>query len=201
MKLRLYPHAVIAACSLGILSLIIGSGLITVSIDTNNESSQNFKSEKDYAVVVSPDNTSGNIVNLPPSASEKVKSQTTEAANLITYTHLGTSKIPLSGSLRMSNQTDQPVRLALLARRIPNKTSHQEYNIPAHWDFAPKEGGDQGLTLSLPEGNLKLQKGDILVAFAQDGSRRYWGPYVVGETPLPLWDSKKQEWSLVLTQS
>jgi hypothetical protein len=60
------------------------------------------------------------------------------------------------------------------------------------------EGGSQGLILSLPQGNLKLSKGDILVAFAQDGSRLYWGPYVVGQTPFPTWDSQAAQWQLVL---
>lgn len=98
------------------------------------------------------------------------------------------------GALRVSNPTERPVRVALLSRRRESKT----YGEPAHWDFAPMEGGSQGLVLSLPQGNLKLTKGDILVAFAQDGSRQYWGPYVVGETPFPVWNQQKGEWQLVL---
>jgi hypothetical protein len=98
------------------------------------------------------------------------------------------------GALRVSNPTEHPVRVALLGRQSSEKT----YGQPAHWDFSPMEGGSQGLMLSLPQGNLKLKKGDILVAFAQDGSRLYWGPYVVGETPLPIWSLQKAEWQLVL---
>lgn len=98
------------------------------------------------------------------------------------------------GTLRVSNPTEHSVRLALLARRSPTKA----YAEPAHWDFAPMEGGSKGLILSLPQGNLKLSKGDILVAFAQDGSRLYWGPYVVGETPLPMWNQQAAEWQLTL---
>lgn len=98
------------------------------------------------------------------------------------------------GALRVSNQTDHPIRLALLAQRLPQKA----YKEPAHWDFAPMEGGNKGLILSLPQSNLKLSKGDILVAFAQDGSRLYWGPYVVGETPLPVWNQQKAEWELAI---
>ncbi|PIG94441.1 hypothetical protein CSQ79_03900 [Gloeocapsopsis sp. IPPAS B-1203] len=98
-----------------------------------------------------------------------------------------------TGALRMSNQTNQPVRVALLAKRSPNTNS-----TPAHWDFAPQEGSKEGLILSLPEGNLTLNKGDIVVAFAQDGSGRYWGPYVVGETPAPVWNNQVQEWQLTL---
>jgi P pilus assembly chaperone PapD len=98
------------------------------------------------------------------------------------------------GNLRVSNPTEHPVRVALLSRQIAQKT----YGEPTHWDFSPMEGGKQGLMLSLPQSGLKLKKGDILVAFAQDGSRLYWGPYVVGETAAPSWNAKIAEWQLVL---
>lgn len=102
------------------------------------------------------------------------------------------------GNLRISNKTYQPIRLALLLRYSPSSPSGKKGLIPAHWDFAPQEGSQGGLILSLPDGSLKLEKGDILVAFAQDGSRRYWGPYIVGETSAPLWDPKTAEWQLTL---
>ncbi|PSB32282.1 hypothetical protein [Chlorogloea sp. CCALA 695] len=95
------------------------------------------------------------------------------------------------GALILSNQTDLPVRVALLAR---GKKAVE----PAHWDFAPLEGSTEGLVLSLPEGNFKLEKGDVLVAFAQDGSGQYWGPYVVGESDAPTWDAKLLRWNLTL---
>ena len=95
------------------------------------------------------------------------------------------------GALILSNQTDLPVRVALLAR---GKKAVE----PAHWDFAPLEGSTEGLVLSLPEGNFKLEKGDVLVAFAQDGSGQYWGPYVVGESDAPIWDAKLSRWNLTL---
>lgn len=98
------------------------------------------------------------------------------------------------GTLRVSNPTAYPVRLALLEQ----SSSGKSYEKPAHWDFAPMEGSSQGLMLSLPEEPLKLKKGDILMAFAQDGSRLYWGPYVVGKTPLPVWNPQNAEWQLVL---
>lgn len=101
------------------------------------------------------------------------------------------------GGLRVSNPTEHPIRLALLEQ----KSSDNSYAKPAHWDFAPMEGGSQGLILSLPQEQLKLKKGDILIAFAQDGSRLYWGPYVVGETSLPVWNQQKGEWQLVLIPS
>ncbi|WP_332248808.1 hypothetical protein [Mastigocladopsis repens] len=106
------------------------------------------------------------------------------------------------GTLRMSNQTNQAVRLALLSRRSLAKGSSSgqtKDTVPTHWDFAPQEGSEKGLVLGLPQGKLELEKGDILVAFAQDGSRHYWGPYVVGETSSPSWNSQKKEWQLILS--
>jgi hypothetical protein len=97
------------------------------------------------------------------------------------------------GGFRVSNQTKHPIRVALLAQ-----AGDTEYAQPAHWDFAPEEGREKGLLLSLPNKKLQLQPGDILVAFAQDGSQRYWGPYVVGKTKAPGWKASGAEWQLVL---
>jgi hypothetical protein len=112
------------------------------------------------------------------------------------------------GSLRVSNQTNYPVRVALLPKQSgtlasnaasqSSNSSGSGYQQPVHWDFAPQEGELKGLRLSLPDGTLKIQTGDILVAFAQDGSRRYWGPYVVGQTLVPAWNKVAQEWQLNL---
>ncbi|MEG4032878.1 hypothetical protein [Microcoleus sp. Pol12B5] len=99
-----------------------------------------------------------------------------------------------SGLLRVSNRSEHPVRVALLSKR----QAKESYGKPAHWDFAPGEGGGKGLMLSLPEGKLQVKRGDILVVFAQDGSRRYWGPFVAGETPSPAWNSTAGEWQLIL---
>ncbi len=112
------------------------------------------------------------------------------------------STIKSKGQLRISNQTSYPVRVALLyqasdaSASAPSKAD--SYGQPVHWDFAPTEGGPRGLIVSLPSRSLRLQAGDVLVAFAQDGSRRYWGPYVVGKTTLPTWNTEQKEWSLVL---
>lgn len=103
--------------------------------------------------------------------------------------------ITAQGSLRVSNQTEYPLRVALL----PQQTEAQPpFSQPVHWDFAPAEGSSKGLILSLPNQNLQLQAGDVLVAFAQDGSRRYWGPYVVGKTASPVWNADSREWQLTL---
>jgi len=111
----------------------------------------------------------------------------------------GTRAVNRQGKLRISNSTEYPVRIALLAK-LPASGGNTvaSYEPPAHWDFAPQEGGTKGLLVGLPSRNLKVKKGDILVAFAQDGSRRYWGPYVVGETNVPAWNPKAAEWQLTL---
>lgn len=112
--------------------------------------------------------------------------------------------IAQTGALRVSNQTDHPVRVALLSRhtKTRNADGSERYGEPIHWDFAPQEGSTKGLLLALPEGeaDLQVQTGDVLTAFAQDGSRRYWGPYVVGETAAPVWNATSQEWDLVLSK-
>ncbi|MEE3719222.1 hypothetical protein V2H45_20970 [Tumidithrix elongata RA019] len=100
------------------------------------------------------------------------------------------------GSLRVGNRTDSPVRIVLLLRK-GSQTSWNQVE-PLNWDFAPKEGGSEGLLLSLPSEKVVLRKGDIIFAFAIDGSRAYWGPNVVGETDAPFWDKQHKEWSMVL---
>jgi hypothetical protein len=101
---------------------------------------------------------------------------------------------PIAGKFRASNHTNYPVQ------RSSEATSNRStpYRPPAHWDFAPLEGSHQGLILSLPEGQLQVQPGDVWVAFAQDGSQRYWGPYVVSETAEPAWNQRVQEWQLIV---
>jgi hypothetical protein len=169
-------------------------------------------------------NPSGSVPRFPENPSSNVSHETLTSAQIPVPTSTpnkpakesGSKNTPLlaasqdqarnaktQGTLRMLNQTSQPVRLALLSRKSSIKTSSRVptgSDIPAHWDFAPQEGSEKGLLLSLPNGDLKLAKGDILVAFAQDGSRRYWGPYVVGETSLPQWNSQNKEWQLVISQ-
>jgi hypothetical protein len=107
---------------------------------------------------------------------------------------IGVSSDPVSegtkAAFRVSNRTNHPVRVAL---RSPSQASE-----PVHWDFAPQEGSLNGLILSLPETDLTLEPGDILVVFTQDGSRQYWGPYIVGETNSPAWNSQVKEWQLLV---
>jgi hypothetical protein len=106
------------------------------------------------------------------------------------------------GALRVSNRSDHPLRVALLSKQKTTDSKLGEtamkYETPAHWDFAPGEGNTDGLVVSLPDRAITLKKGDVVVAFAQDGSQRYWGPYIVGETDIPLWNPQKGEWQLIL---
>ncbi len=110
-----------------------------------------------------------------------------------------------TGTFRVGNQTDHPLRVALLSRhpsagakKLAADGTALGLADPVHWDFAPGEGKVNGLILSLREGDIEIGPGDVLVVFAQDGSQRYWGPFVVGETPLPYWHQERQEWQLLV---
>lgn len=128
-----------------------------------------------------------------------VLSKPTPPAAVPTPSQAVTQPQPVPGGLRVRNQTSSPVRLVLLENQAAASasTTAADYRDPVHWDFAPAEGSEAGLILSLPDRNLRLKSGDILVGFALDGSRRYWGPFVVGKTPLPE-QSESQEWQLTL---
>lgn len=196
-KSSVYP-AVIIACLLGFVGLALGWLQFNVSIETITPDSS-----LPVPVTPTPQSSFSQPLSTLPADTTPASKQTDVAKK---NTTTGTSPEPGGqksgqGALRMTNQTTQPVRVALLARgsaATSSSSGQPTYNDPAHWDFAPGEGSRQGLILSLPKGNLKLKKGDILVAFAQDGSRRYWGPYVVGETPIPLWNQQTSEWQLIL---
>jgi hypothetical protein len=114
----------------------------------------------------------------------------------------------LSGKLRVSNRSEHPIRLAIRLRA--EKAQGDKYNekvasplkfdSPAHWDFYAGEGSDRGLVVALPSRAVYLKKGDVVVAFAQDGSQRYWGPFIVGETDNPMWNDRTTEWQLILEE-
>jgi hypothetical protein len=198
MKLKLYP-AVIGVLGVGIIALLIGR--FDVSILMEPVPSEEMELEPPSSVSretmpapspISPPITVSPTASAPPAA--PAAPPTAEGA------------IAQTGNLRVSNQTDHPVRVALLSQ-VSNGTAPAEaaagsssnsYSEPVHWDFAPGEGSASGLLLSLPEGDLQLQNGDILVVFAQDGSRQYWGPYVVGKTPRPAWSDGTAEWQLIV---
>lgn len=194
MKYSMYQYRnfIIAFSVLGLI------GIIALCLDMTIS----FENPENTSPIVTNTDNNRQMINVDPTPSNSVESSRQKnQSTVVAYQVNSNSKTKAVGSLRMSNKTTQPVRLALLARQssLKNSTGDQtKSGIPAHWDFAPEEGSQKGLLLSLPEGNLKLEKGDILVAFAQDGSRRYWGPYVVGETSTPQWNSQTQEWQLVL---
>lgn len=102
------------------------------------------------------------------------------------------------GQLRVSNSTPHVVRVVLLAQKPDSDSNTDRYREAVHWDFAPGEGAGKGLLLSLPDGELQLQPNDVLMGFSLDGSQRYWGPYVVGQTPFPSWNDSTGEWTLDL---
>jgi hypothetical protein len=139
-----------------------------------------------------------NSSNLPlpqPSASDAIVPPSLEIPEtdldqfLVPPSQIPSDVSPIS-TIRVSNRSIHPVRVALRSAADAE---------PVHWDFAPAEGSVNGLTLSLPEQDLNVKPGDILVAFAQDGSRHYWGPYIVGETLKPAWHQDNGEWYLILT--
>lgn len=105
-----------------------------------------------------------------------------------------TSKSVRTGPFRVGNRTPHPIRLVILLRSSSRLTNPET----AHWDFAPGEGGSQGLLLSLGEEPLQIGPGDVVVAFTLDGTRRYWGPNVVGESLAPFWDEASGSWSMIL---
>ncbi|MBC6430455.1 hypothetical protein FM036_06260 [Nostoc sp. HG1] len=207
MKSSVYRNVGITASCLGLLIALVGYFGVSVSFEsTNPDTSSQLPTETtqwETSSVLPEKGISASLstpVNTPTNKVEhSIKEKTYP---VLAERDKSASKGNNQGTLRMSNQTNQPVRLALLARQSVAKGSGSKqtnYDVPAHWDFAPQEGSDKGLILSLPQNNLKLEKGDILVAFAEDGSRRYWGPYVVGETQLPKWNSQNREWQLVLS--
>ncbi|MEH2060524.1 MAG: hypothetical protein V7K97_31225 [Nostoc sp.] len=211
MKSLVYRNVGVTACCLGLLVALVGCFGVSVSFEsTNPDTSSQQPTEtaqwnSTSSTPVSPEKGISASLSTPATIpTSEVKHSTKENTYPVLADRDKSASIAnQQGSLRISNQTNQPVRLALLARQSVAKgsgTKQTNYDVPAHWDFDPQEGSDKGLILSLPQNNLKLEKGDILVAFAEDGSRRYWGPYVVGETQLPKWNSQNREWQLVLSQ-
>ena len=189
-----YRNFIIGFSVLGFMGIMTGCLDMRISFQsTNPETTPSMMTNS---------GKNGDEINLDSTPSDSVESSPQKnQSTVVAYQVNSDSKNKASGLLRMSNKTTQPVRLALLARQSSLKSAtanKSKSDIPAHWDFAPEEGSESGLVLSLPQANLRLEKGDILVAFAQDGSRRYWGPYVVGETSSPQWNPQNQEWQLVL---
>jgi hypothetical protein len=134
------------------------------------------------------------IIDTNPLASPKASHSPSSASSVpVSAPH------SIQNGLRVSNQSSYAIRVVLLSRQRSGLGQAEKGDRqPAHWDFAPSEGSQAGLLLSLPKQKLTLAPGDILVAFALDGSRHYWGPYVVGETAVPTQSPASLEWQLVL---
>lgn len=192
LKLKVYPAVI------GVLgAFLVASLLFNVEVQVERGIPEGTPTDR---------NVPPNLSAVPRSSPESLAPETPIPADepALADPEPAPAEVDQPGSLRVSNQTDFPLRVALLRQQdgeaaigsdpAPNATFDQ----PVHWDFAPNEGRAKGLILSLPSGELQLQPGDVLVAFAQDGSRRYWGPYVVGETPLPAWNAATTEWQLIL---
>ena len=187
-----YRNLMIVFLALGLIGIIAAWLNISISFESTNPETISKVTQNTPSGVTNTEN--GEETNSNSTPIQPVESNLSDQVNSDTKT-----KVP--GLLRVSNKTTQPVRLVLLARQLSQKSANInkiKSTPPAHWDFAPEEGSERGLVLSLPQANLRLEKGDILAAFAQDGSRRYWGPYVVGETSSPQWQPQRQEWQLVL---
>ena len=196
-----YRNLMIVFLALGLIGMIAAWLNISISFEsTNPETASKVTQNTPYGVTnteINGEETNSNSTPIQPAKSSSQKRESTVLSNQVN----SDTKTKVPGLLRVSNKTTQPIRLVLLARQLSQKSANInkiKSTPPAHWDFAPEEGSEGGLVLSLPQANLRLEKGDILAAFAQDGSRHYWGPYVVGETSSPQWQPQGQEWQLVL---
>jgi hypothetical protein len=143
------------------------------------------------------------VESAPPDRAPVIETQPTNSS--VAKVDLAVRPTAAAGNFRISNRSTHPVRVALRARSLNDsnakaKNPAKEFAAPAHWDFDPGEGSASGLLVTLPDRAIKLKKGDVLVAFAQDGSQRYWGPYIVGETDVPRWNPQTNEWELTLDQ-
>jgi cytoskeletal protein RodZ len=194
-KSSFYP-AVIFACVLGVVGFLLLIWLqFSVTIEPMGADKVALLPETDQSHQSLSTDAALSSSSVPISTAQPTESDKQDIAQSQSPAKVAS----IAGALRVSNQTDHPLRVALLLKEpAPTAATKPKYDEPVHWDFAPGEGSTQGLVLSLPEGNLKLKKGDILVAFAQDGSRRYWGPFVVGETDTPVLNRKTSEWQLIL---
>lgn len=178
LRLKIYPVVI------GVLGIcLLASLFANVQIEVNRGVPPTVEVEPDRSPVVSSQPPPAPIASSPTAAATPTE-------------QLPSIGVTAEGDLRISNQTEFPLRVALLHQ----SAAKTPYSQPVHWDFAPGEGSAKGLKVSLPDPDqdLRLRPGDVLVAFAQDGSRRYWGPYVVGKTSLPVWNADASEWQLTL---
>jgi hypothetical protein len=199
LKHRIYP-VIFGLAGLGLLLLLLSRFSIMAWIETAPPELQPQEEEADLAAPSPPSDIPPAPAAIAPASPDAVS----EPADPVVPEEIAIAPANYRGKLRVSNQTIHPVRVALLSQ-LPSESEELSenavvpvYREPAHWDFAPQEGSERGLILSLPDGELEMQSGDVVIAFAQDGSRRYWGPYVVGETDAPVWNAETSEWLLLI---
>lgn len=194
-----YPVA-IAASFVALVGVLLVWQQFSITIEPIEAETSVLPQTKTVEVLKSDSSLTSAISTVPKPTSKSIELVKQKTSSVSTP-QLTANAAASPGALRIINQTDHPLRVALLAQQTANastSTGSTYVQEPVHWDFAPGEGSSQGLLLSLPAGELKLKKGDILVAFAQDGSRLYWGPYVVGQTNAPIWNRQNSEWQMIL---
>lgn len=202
-KVGLYPAIVVTS----VTTLLFGVGSFWLG-RWNGEAAITTMGTEVPVIPIGQSNTAD--AETPPGISPSAAEDTVTTPVKQSQETIATSRIliPKQGGLRIANQSSHPIRVALRSRivqpkgsKADDKTSNSpSYEPSAHWDFAPGEGGDRGLLLALPNRAVQLKKGDVLVAFAQDGSQRYWGPFIVGETDDPVWNPQTGEWKLQLEE-
>lgn len=200
-SLKVYP-AILAAVGVAIALLAVGrywgasEQPVSTDVDPSRLSPEIPATPSDPASLSS--GVDDPVTDDPATAEQPAAPTTSLGLDSAADSAVG-SATSFDSNLRVSNRTVHPIRVALLPQsQATEQADPSTYDVPVHWDFAPGEGSQQGLLLSLPDQSVQLQTGDVLVAFAQDGSRIYWGPYVVDQTNLPLWNDAQQEWQLIL---
>jgi hypothetical protein len=184
-RIKLIP-ILIAVCIGVLLAFVLSQFQLNIWLETPSASSNGPVVIEPEAVVVPPGLPAPN-----PSLAPGPSPAPTLAANQ-----------PVADGLRVRNLSPYPVRVVLLPKTAlaapPTSPASAPTAPTVHWDFDPLEGSSSGLILSVPAGTLKLSAGDVIMAFALDGSRQYWGPYVVGQTPQPKQQTASSEWQLEL---
>lgn len=202
VRLKVYP-AIIGVLSACLLALLLSRFDVKVwteqAPDSSSVKPDSSESPLPPAATPAPPSASASAV---PSATPPAASPSPQPSPIASSSNAAPASTgSRAGGLRVSNQSTYPVRVALLPQQQDKAGAtgaSTAFTQPVHWDFAPGEGSAKGLLLSLPDANLRLHEGDVLMAFAQDGSGRYWGPYVVGKTSAPEWNAESKQWRLIL---
>jgi hypothetical protein len=107
MKSSVYRNATVVACALGLLGLLLAYFQVSVS----------FESEEPERSFIPPTQKPQNQTTDSAPVFDNKADSSKETGKVLTYSNNNSAlKAGDQGSLRMSNQTDQPVRLAMLAR-------------------------------------------------------------------------------------